>query len=202
MEARWGSVRMGAGAFDTPIPVDPGTYDLTVAAPGFRAFSTTMSIAEKETKTVEIPDLEPNPVPSTDEPSATVAPVRVPVERVPRRTAGKPEAGSRLPGYIVGGVGLVGLGIGTFFGVSSLGAYADAERECPSHHGCSAAVRDTRRDAEKKAWFANASLGAGLIAVGAGAWLVLGSSEDDKPEVSVGISSVANGAELSARAPF
>src|SRR5688572_16417056 len=25
MEARWGSVRMGAGAFDTPIPVDPGT---------------------------------------------------------------------------------------------------------------------------------------------------------------------------------
>jgi hypothetical protein len=200
MEARWGSVRMGAGAFDTPIPVDPGTYDLTVSAPRFRDFSTTISIAEKETKTVEVPDLEP--MPSTQKPRATVTPARIPAKRATPRTAGTPESDSRLPGYIVGGVGLVGLGIGTFFGVSSLGAYADAERECPSHRGCSAAVRDTRRDAETQAWIANISLGAGLLAVGAGVWLVLGSSTGDERAVSVNVLPGPNGAEISARASF
>jgi hypothetical protein len=202
IEARWGNVRMGAGAFDTPIPVDPGTYEVTVSAPGFRDFSVTVSVAEKESKTVEVPDLEPEAVPSPDEPRVSLAPPPKASDAPTVRTDNERHNGSRLPGLIVGGVGLVGLGIGTFFGVSSLRAYADAERECPSHSGCTDAVKDVRRDAETKAWVANISLGAGLLAVGAGAWLVFGSTDGGKEAVFVNISPVANGAEVSARASF
>jgi hypothetical protein len=59
------------------------------------------------------------------------------------------------------------------YGVGSLSAYAEAERDCPTHHGCSSAAMSARDDAETRAWVANVALGVGVAATAAGLWLWL-----------------------------
>ncbi|HEX6277420.1 MAG TPA: carboxypeptidase-like regulatory domain-containing protein, partial [Polyangiaceae bacterium] len=196
MEARWNDVRVDAAAFETFIPLDPGTYTVAVSAPGYVEFTATIELAESESKTLEVPELRaaparpsPPPVP----PQSALVPLRQP----PQRSDAEPvEAARRWPGYLVGGAGIAALGVGAFFGVSSLNAYDEAEQECPSHEGCTAEVRDLRNEAETKAWVANLTLGAGLLAVGIGAWLVLDASDEPQTTVFVHVTPNARGAEL------
>jgi tetratricopeptide (TPR) repeat protein len=176
MEARWGNVRIGAGAFDAPIPIDPGSYVVTVTAPGHEDFSASLTVAENESKTLEVPELRAKTAPPSA--PATAAPATERERRGPPAPVPPPEASISAPGLVLGGAGIALLGVGTIFGISSLNAYSDAEEACPTHQGCSPAAKDARDEAETKAWIANISLGAGLLAAGLGAWFVVrGSSE-------------------------
>jgi len=200
MEARWSDVRIGAGAFDTPIPLDPGTYVVTVSAPGFKDFSETLSIAETESRTLVVPDLEASDAGSVA--PAIPPPIAPPPPQAAPARATDEENDSRLLGFVVGGVGLVGLGLGTYFGLSSLDAYSEAERACPTHHGCDGSVRSTRDEATTQAWISNVSLAVGIVATGAGAWLLFGSADKPSESVSVRVSPTAGGAEVRVRAPL
>jgi tetratricopeptide (TPR) repeat protein len=199
MEARWASIRISAAAFDTPIPLDPGTYVITVSALGYRDHVQTITVAEKESRTLEIPALTALPSAPSNPPPATA--VLAP-EASPSTTPVEPQStgsGPPVAGLVVGGIGLVALGVGTYFGLSSLEAYEEAEKACPTHHGCSEPARDARDEAETKAWISNISLGAGIIATGVGAWLVLGAAGDKPKTVSVHVAPVSSGAVIRVR---
>lgn len=205
MEAHWAGVRIGAAAFDTPIPVDPGSYVVTVSAPGFVDYVQSISIEQEESRTLEIPALAALPPPPTSAaPAAPAAPiVVVPPTRPHFATpvaAEKTQKSSPVPGLVVGGIGLVALGVGTYFGLSSLDAYDEAEKACPTHRGCNETARDAREEAENKAWIANISFAAGIVATGVGAWLVLGSKGEGAKTVSVRVAPAPNGAVLRVRA--
>lgn len=200
IEARWGNVRIGAAAFQTPIPVDPGEYVVSVSAPGYVPFSTTVTLVEAESRTVLIPDLVPLP-PSPTEPSPSPRPTPSSSAAV----SAKPEDGaSLLPGLVVGGLGVVGLGVGTFFGLSSLDAYSDAERACPTHQDCSETARSARDEAQTKAWVANVALGVGVVTTGIGTWLVLDASNEKRAarRIFVHVACGSHGAELRIKAPL
>jgi hypothetical protein len=174
---------LGAGVLDSAIPVDPGSYRITVSAPGYREWTSELLVREGESSTVAIPALVAV-VPATvslpvvnakiESKRASVEPARPPVREQPR---------SEIALWTVGGLSLAALGVGTYFGVGSLSAYGRAEDACPTHRGCSPEAMSDREEAQSKAWVANVSLGVGLIGAAAGAWLWLGARRTDSVAV-------------------
>jgi hypothetical protein len=74
--------RIDAGALDIALYVDPGAHEITASAPGFEAFTQTVTLVEGKAETLAIPDLKTVSVPVTDPPKppfedhgATTAPV-------------------------------------------------------------------------------------------------------------------------------
>jgi len=195
-ELTWGTNRLGAGAFGSKIPIDPGSYVIAVTAPGYRTWTTPVAITEGEVRTLELPALERLPPPPIPTPPATAAAPAKATE--PARPAAPPPSGNaaRTWALVLGGTGVVALGVGTAYGVSSLSAYSDAEQACPSHHGCSDAAMGARDDAQSRAWVANVAFGVGLAATTAGVWLWL-SAPSSAPKVSLHVVPLAKGAGLS-----
>jgi serine/threonine-protein kinase len=134
-------------AYGVPIAIDAGSHALTATAPGRRAWSTEIVFGkEGEKRTVEVPALvdekvaaapvaAPAPTPAPPPAERAVAPA--PADTAPAEPVGAPPAevshGSSSQGVIgllIAGVGVVGLGFGTGFGLSALGKKGDAEPYC------------------------------------------------------------------------
>ncbi|MGC4088081.1 MAG: hypothetical protein QM756_09320 [Polyangiaceae bacterium] len=169
---------LGAAALGSSIPVDPGSYAIRVTAAGYREWTAEVVIREGESSTLEIPTL----VALAPSAPAAAAPVVVPPSSAPAGAVRRSSERALLFG--VGGVSLAALGIGSYFGLSSLSAYARAEDACPSHRGCSSRALSERDSAETKAWIANVSFGVGLLGVAAGTWLLLRPHEANSVSVA------------------
>src|SRR4051794_14833575 len=58
LEIRRDTERVNAGLWNRALPIDGGTYTITARAPGANEWSTQVTVAaERDTKTIEIPDL-------------------------------------------------------------------------------------------------------------------------------------------------
>ncbi len=87
-------VRLGSGAWETPIPIDPGEHVIEARAPDQAPLRATVTLAEGESKDVAIA-LQP--------------------EQAAHAKRARPAAG-----FVVGGVGLLGLGVGGVLGIVTL----------------------------------------------------------------------------------
>ncbi|MFO0564468.1 MAG: hypothetical protein U0263_02340 [Polyangiaceae bacterium] len=172
-------VTLESAALDSKIPVDPGERNVSISAPGHRTASMKVSIgAEHDSQTLNVPKLEKDdaaPGPKGPGPEGPVV--------TPNPTPDTPVAPADPPvlGYVVGGVGVVALGVGTAFAFMAKSAYGDAEDKCPSKTSCSSDAMDLRDKAETRANIANVGIGLGLVGVGVGAVLILTHSPS-KPE--------------------
>ena len=168
-----GTQHLGPELLGRAIPVDPGSYVIIASAPGRREWRTTVDVAETESKTVAVPELQ------SETPAATLPPEQSPAHPpagVPVRQSTAPShATSGTPwGWIIGGAGVAASAVGAGFGIASLASYDHANGLCPSHQGCTDEALSARSSAETKAWVANVAIGVGVIGVGAGAWILLG----------------------------
>ena len=197
---------IGEGALGLAVPIDPGEHRVTVSAPGHASWTTTVSIGAAEQRSLHIPALEAQP-PSAAPlplPAAAGAALAAPAPKAPASAQTREdEAGSSAPvaGLIVGGVGVVALGVGVGFGLSSLASYNEADKLCPSPHlDCSNAAISERTSAESAAWVSTIAFGVGLVGVGVGAYLVLttGSDTHDEKQVTLRAKPIANGGWLGA----
>jgi serine/threonine-protein kinase len=164
-------------------PVDPGHHILGARAPGRTAWSATVDVgSEHDAQTVTVGPLllesahdvapttvsapplapaPPPPEPSSIE-SASVAPVDA---------SSSPGSWKRPAGLVAAGVGVVALGVGTYFGVSAISKSSDAKGRCtPSSCTDAGAVREND-DAKTAATVADVTIVAGIAALGAGAFL-------------------------------
>jgi len=129
LEVKRDGVTVGSAEWGTAIPVDPGDHAIEVTAPKKKKWATTAKVGPKtDSAKLSIPALE-------DEPQAqAVVPAVVPV--TPQTTA-PPKAPSadgssqRMIGIVVAGAGVVGVAVGTIFGVSAIGKNNDAKKLCP-----------------------------------------------------------------------
>lgn len=100
--------------FGTAIPVDPGPHTLHVEAPGKQAWDLTLDVlGEGRVTTVEVPELAPASSP-----------------RQPNDRSGRTGTTQRTLGLIAMGVGVVGAGVGTYFGVNTMAHWSDAKTHC------------------------------------------------------------------------
>ncbi len=110
---------LGAALWGTELPTDPGEHVIEASAPGKKTWTRKVTITPPSQGTkIEVPALIALP-------RAEPPPTRLP-------EAADPNVGStqRTVGIITGGVGLVGIGIGTYFGLQAKSKADDASPFC------------------------------------------------------------------------
>ena len=139
------NVSISATVFGVAIPVDPGKYHVAASADGYDNFEADVDVAPNaDSKSLDIPALKPamKPAPAAlGAPPASSAPAKqAPGIAAPPVTESAPRAahssGLRTAAYISGAVGVVGLGLGSYFGVRAISKNSDAESHCPKGDRC------------------------------------------------------------------
>lgn len=185
--------------FGVAIPVDAGKYHLQVSADGYEAFQTDIDIAANaDAKSVQVPTLRPQAqavsAPPATIPSAgsSTAPSTAaqsspnPPSTKDTGASSEKSGGYRTAAYVTGAIGVVGLGIGSYFGVHAISKNSDAESFCSAGKTCS----DERgvsltNDAKHAAVVANIAIAAGAAFVIAGVVLYLTSEPERSARLEV-----------------
>ena len=172
---------------NTNRPMDPGPHIVEASAPGFKPASAKVKLAEGGVDSVAL-TLEIDP----DAPKAPLGASGATPAPVPSSPA--PEAGrSRAPAYAVLGIGAVGLGVGTVFGILALGKKSDLDSAC-ANKVCAPAQQDTIDSGKTFGIVSTVGLAVGVAGVGVGAFLLLtsgpssASARAGKPAHQAGLS--------------
>jgi hypothetical protein len=156
------------------IPVDPGLHAVAASAAGHKPWSSSVSVADNGAQvTVTVPALDVAPV-EVAPPAPTAAPVVVPAEPVEgdhRSTSSTQTA----VGWIIAGVGVVGLAVGTGLAVSAKNKDKNSLSMCesPNTNLCSQTGLNERNEARSQGDVATLAFGLGAAAIVAGGVLWL-----------------------------
>lgn len=183
---RRGEEIVAQASYDTKLPVDPGRWTLSAEAPEHERFTTDITLQEGTPEnSVTIPALKKKsastppavPGPTTSAAPSPSASNPTPSASILASTEALPAAAGRpTVGYVLGGVGLAALGVGAFFGASSLSEYNKAKDLCSSRIDCNQDALDARDRAGSKATIANVSVGLGVVGLAVGSYLLFFSS--------------------------
>lgn len=157
---------LGEALWGSEVPIDPGHHVIEASAPGRKAWRAEVTLgADADRKSLQVPELLLLPKPVKPRPKPRPKPA----------DTGKTQ---RLIGYGVGGVGVVALGIGGYFGLRAFSRWDDRNAHC-SDAGCDPKGVEAGDDADTAATIADVGIGIGVVGVGVGTYLVLsaGSSE-------------------------
>ncbi len=174
MIVRRDGVEVGPAEWGLAIPTDPGEHVIEVVAPHKKRWTGKVTVAPDAAQAhLALPPFEDEPEPVI----APLAPVTAPVTPAPVTEASRPiEPGSdggaqRVIGLVVAGVGVVGVGIGTVFGLKAMSDNNDAKSLCPQSTCASAAGVQANDDAKSAATLSTVAMIAGVAAIGGGAVL-------------------------------
>jgi serine/threonine-protein kinase len=166
--------------------VDPGQHTVRVEADGHQPWSQTVAVEPATRHDIHVPRLQPTAAELT---VASTPPVEESVIAVP--AAPQPTNYQRVAGYIVGGAGVVGLGVATYFGLRSLHFLSERDKLCPdgtcalpAPQADATELADARARDFSVAFNWTAALSA--VAVGAGVALVLTAPRERRVELSMG----------------
>jgi hypothetical protein len=168
MSAREGDLVLGGASFGVALPMNPGPHRFIVAASGYRDRMVVVELHEGEAQDLV---LEPGLALSG---KRTVGDVATEAPAAPR---------PKTLGYVLGGIGVVGVGVGAVTGIMALGQKSTADQNCnDAQRTCTQAGKDAN-DAGSSlmtvstvGWIVGA---AGLV--GAGAYFVLTGRGNEKP---------------------
>lgn len=150
------------------IPVDPGQIPVSACAKGFQCWTSTTEVkGDAESAVVEIPPLKPVPVVRSTEPLLKPAPPPSPA---------LPPSRNWLGPAIAGGVAVVGLGFGTYYGMRTISKTNASQAHCDASNACDPEGGRLRDEARTASIVSNVSFGAGLAAAAVGTVLWLRSS--------------------------
>jgi len=158
---------VGEGSWDSPTPVDPGEHEIEASAPGHESFKVSVTVgADGDQKTIEIAALEKLA-------EGVVTPVASSSSSASADTS--TSGGSlRTVGLIAGGVGVVALGVGTYFGLQAKSKNSDSSDDCDGNV-CGDSGYAARQDARSAGNTATIAFVAGGVLVATGVTLyVLG----------------------------
>lgn len=167
-----------------PLEIDPGQHTFVFAASdGTKQELSAAIIGSKKDQVVSVTFKRAvatgtPPAPSAVPSSSVPAPATTAAPSPAADTATLPAGGSsmRTVGYIAGGVGIVGLGLGGFFGLQAMSKNSDAN--CDSNSVC--ANPQSRRDAQSAATISTIGFVAGGLLTAGGIVLILTSPSETK----------------------
>ncbi len=167
-------------------PIDPGHHMLAARAPGRKPWSGTVDLgSEHDAQTVTVGPLVPEgaaapavgaaPVPALASAPASPPPdaqnaeaPAPPPDETPSQATWK-----RPAGLVVAGVGVVALGVGTYFGLSAISKSNDAKKNCSPSSCTDGGAVSENNDAKTAATISDVTIGVGIAAVAVGAYLFL-----------------------------
>lgn len=159
--------------FGVSIPVDPGAHTIIVTAPGRAESRVAVQLAEGESKEIAV-----EPGPAAGATVASTGPAQA-------DTSPKGHFNKRTAGYVIGGIGVAGIGTALVLGAVALGKkstvnqHCDATtRVCDSPEGLDAASSGSTI-----ATVSTVSFIVGAAATGLGVYFVLTSNDGDKTSV-------------------
>jgi tetratricopeptide (TPR) repeat protein len=170
VDVTWDGKTMSSAVLGTALPVDPGTHQLVASAAGRTAFTQTVTVPPGPTEqTITIPTLE------------LATPLAVPPAPPPPLPQVEVAYGHPLLGYSLLGGGAVAIVTGSIFGALALGKKSAADGLCgPVYCYSESALNAAKSDVSKlQAYEATSTItiGAGLLAAGAGLYFVLRSGK-------------------------
>jgi hypothetical protein len=153
LEVKRDGMTIGSAAWGTPVPVDPGDHSVEVAATGKKPWSKTISIRVAASReNLSVPPLE----------NAAVVEV-----------AARPDASGhglsalQQTGLVAGGLGIIALGVGTYFGIDAIRKNARSNGEGCTGDMCEGAGYQTRLEARTSGTVSTlAFVGGGVFVVG------------------------------------
>ena len=159
----------------TPVPVDPGTIALEASAPGRRTWTTSVALtSDGQHESVTVPALTEAPIAAPSTPS---------VDR------GADGGKQRTIGFAVGAIGIVGVTIGSIYGLRAMSRNDDSSSHCRTATLCDGDGLSLREDARRFATISTIGFVAGGVALASGAVLVL-TARGPRSSVSVGVGTV------------
>jgi hypothetical protein len=168
-EVQRDGVTLGTAALGVALPVDVGAHSIQVTAPDHASAHIDVVLAEGERRVVEV---EPGPASAP----ATIArgvepppPVMAPAPPAP--DAPSSQSAQRTISYVVGGAGIVGLGVGSYFGLQTISRWSTAQRDCANGCADGSAGRNERNEAQTDGTVSTIAFVAGGLAAAAGAVL-------------------------------
>lgn len=191
LEVRVDGSLLGAGAWGTAIPTNPGKHNVEASAPGRKPWSAEVELgASQDKQAVAIPPLQPEARPEQEPPPRPQPAAPPPTTTAPvGMDAGVGSGSQRTLGYVVGGAGLVALGVGSYFGVKALSRWSDRNDHC-TDAGCDGQAVTYGEDASKYGYIADVGVGVGLVGVGVGTYLLLTAPSDEDTQVGVRVEPV------------
>lgn len=164
-------------AVGSELPVDPGERTIRVTTRS-GAFSAKVTLAPGSTEriTIKLVSTEPAPAPS----ARSIAPPAAADEGA----ASSPGKGLRTTGLIVGGVGVVAAGLGTWLWIKSGKTFDEVESACPEHR-CATDQRGKIDDGKQQESLGRIALIAGGVLAATGVTLyVMGGSKKESAGTS------------------
>jgi hypothetical protein len=146
----------------SPVPVDPGSYEVVATAPGHRSWSTHVTVDASTHVVLHVPAL-------AEEPTAPALP---PPTAAPKPTASSGGSFQRPIAVGVAAGAVVTLGVASYFGVSAITHNDSAAALCPTSPAClDPRAVDLTRQAYQDARAANVAFIAGGVLLATGAVL-------------------------------
>jgi hypothetical protein len=183
------TIELRTASLGASLPLDPGTHQVVVSAPGHSERRIVVGIKEGEQK-----ELVVGPGPATVVPPAAVvavvpppaptkAPPARPAEPAPKST--RPD--TKMLGYVIGGVGVAGIGTALVLGAVALEKKhtVTADNCNPETHTCDSQEGvDAASAGSTLATASTVTFIIGAAAVGAGVYFILTSGESNSTKVS------------------
>ena len=170
---------------EAPHPLEAGRHTVTVTAPGYRSWSAPLLVSSASRELIQLlPALEPLTPATAPKVAPPIAPPPAPPLRSPPRPAQRESAPSSASpratwGLALGGTGILGLGVGSVFGLLAISEKNARDELCDAGVCSSSRGIDAHRAADRAATVANVAFVAGgaLVAGGAILYFTAPSSE-------------------------
>ena len=136
LEVKRDGTAAGQAEWGTPIPADAGTHTIEATAPGRQPWSASVVVEDgAKTSAVTVPELQPvaestAPTPAPGADGATTSGALPPAPPTDTGGSTHPLGTQKILALVSGGIGLVGVGVGSYFGVQSMSKHNDASKGC------------------------------------------------------------------------
>ena len=177
-------IPVGQGQWGVDVPVDPGRHTVSAAATG--KVDRTMAVelvTEGATRAVRVEPLEDAAVPPprpVDQPRPPQPSPLTTSQQPPDRAAADSQ---ETWGWVLGGVGAVGVGVGTILAFGAKSKYDDSLEHCDTGdpNRCDSEGVSLRDDARSRGNYATVAIGLGAAALAGGAVLLITAPDVDDP---------------------
>jgi hypothetical protein len=170
---------LGDESWNVAMPVDPGKHHVTASAEGYQSFEVDVTVGgNADRKVLQIAALE-----KAESDGAPPPPLPPPKHDEPK---GSGNASLQTVGLVTGALGVVGLGVGTYFGISAISKNSDSKNGCDGN-SCDEAGYQARSDARSAGNVATIGFVAGgvLLAAGVTLYVVGAPSKTEQTAVRV-----------------